>query len=146
MNMDKGNPHQKRKIPVSPKRVWRCQILLTAEVSYKKGLSKLWMGSPQILKYADDFKLYPSSFPDLTQTSRLGEIHISRFLFPGSTHQGFLLKHSHMPQPRRGFRSTQMSRPFTGRLAGGVVEKRGGGRGDACVCVCVRARVGAGTC
>lgn len=44
-----------------------------------------------------------------------------------------------MAQPRRGFRSTQTSRPFTGRLAGGVVEKRGGGRGDACMCVCVRA-------
>lgn len=84
--------------------------------------------------------------PDLTQTSRLGEIHISLFL-AGATSRISLKAQSHAAAEERfrgwGGGGIQTSEPFTGRLAAkGVREKERSEerRKRRCVleCVCVR--------
>lgn len=73
---------------------------------------------PQILKYADDFKLYPSSFLTWHRLLDLGKSTYLYF-FAGTTSRISPKAQSHAAAEERFRRgeSIQTSRPFTGRLA-----------------------------
>lgn len=95
--MDKGNPH--KNFPESPKEFGYAKYYWQRESAISRGSAGSEWGL-QILKYADDSKLYPSSF--LTWHRLLDSGKSTYLCFLLAPHQGFLLKHSHMLELRRG--------------------------------------------
>lgn len=140
--MDKGNPH-KKKIPVSPKEFGCAKYYWQLKSAIRRGSAGSEWG-PQILKYADDFKLYPSSFLTWHRLLDLGKSTYLYF-FAGTTSRISPKAQSHAAAEERFRRGGKHSDEQA--IHRKISSKRGWRRkGEAdeemAACVCV----GASTC